>query len=208
MKNSDPDESRKFYKYVANVLTNRGYKLHDYTKALICLFVGYMLKEDSSLEYAQKFFNKEKPINLAKGIMLISNCGTGKTSIFEQSRQILTDWDVEKRLRFKKYRHEQLNSDALENGLSILKGYSKPEKILLDNLTDQAKIKHYGQDMNVLEAFILKRYEQFKEFGYITHFTTDITISEIRKNYSDRVVSRLREMCNIIVIDSEIDNRV
>lgn len=167
-----------------------------------------MIKEDASLAYAQKFFNKEKPINLAKGIMLISNCGSGKTSIFEQCRQILTDWDTEKRLRFKKYRHDQLNTDALENGLAILKGYSKPEKVLLDNLTDEAKIKHYGQDMNVLEAFILKRYEQFKEFGFITHFTTDITISEIRKNYSDRVVSRLREMCNIIVIDTNIDNRI
>lgn len=59
-----------------------------------------------------------------------------------------------------------------------------------------------------MREIILSRYDLFISQKMITHFTTNFTATEILNKYGIEVRSRMREMCNIISFDSEIqDNR-
>lgn len=180
--------------------------MHEYTRALITLFIGYNFKHKEATKYAEFYFSTK--IDYDKGFCLLGSPGLGKTSTFENMRTFTQFHDPEKRLRFKKYRHETLNSDCLENGMTAIDGFCKPFNVLIDNVTGQAIIKHYGQDIAPFELFFLKRYEQYKSEGRKTHITSDIPIDELQKVYSERVVSRIYEMCNVIVIEEGVDNRI
>jgi hypothetical protein len=59
---------------------------------------------------------------------------------------------------------------------------------------------HFGQKVNVLEKIICYRYDQ-KAYHHLTHFTSNLNADEIEARYGTRVRSRLREMCNFIILD-------
>lgn len=61
---------------------------------------------------------------------------------------------------------------------------------------DSKVFNHYGNKMNVLEYVILKRYDQWRKHGHVTHFTTNLSETEILDSYGPRAADRLKHMCS------------
>jgi DNA replication protein DnaC len=66
---------------------------------------------------------------------------------------------------------------------------------------------NYGNKKNVLAEIILNHYERNEDKVFRYHFTTNLSASEVGKHYTQRVQSRLREMCNIISLEGITDKR-
>ena len=59
-----------------------------------------------------------------------------------------------------------------------------------------------------MAEILLSRYDLYISRKLQTHITTNLSATEIEKNYGNRVRSRLRELCNLIAYDrSSIDKR-
>jgi hypothetical protein len=62
--------------------------------------------------------------------------------------------------------------------------------------------KYYGNEFNVMAEILLNRYEQFIVHGLLTHITTNLSASEIEEYYGNRVRSRMREMFNLEIFNT------
>lgn len=81
---------------------------------------------------------------------------------------------------------------------------SKPETICFDDLRTENNLKYFGNECNVMAEILLSRYDIFTTKKIQTHITTNLSASEIEKQYGNRVRSRLREMINLIAFDKNI----
>lgn len=162
----------------------------------------YMIKDKSEAEKLQ--------IDLSKGILLSGPIGCGKTSIMHLIRPFsgqASDYKIktcrEIAFEFAKHGYEVLEPyTKRSNNLSRLYGYC------FDDLGAEQQIKHFGNDCNVMAEILISRYEEFIDNKSITHITTNLSASEIEKNYGNRLRSRMRNMFNLISFDSNsIDKR-
>ena len=149
-------------------------------------------------------------LSLAKGIILCGNVGTGKTLLMEAAKNNRANpflMTTANRLSLK-YQREGL--DAIENYMGWASSYSifNTMGICFDDLgAEPAGIKFMGTELNVMAEIILERYARRSTITFcFTHFTTNLTQKQIEERYGTRIMSRLKEMCNVIIIDS-IDHR-
>ena len=83
-------------------------------------------------------------------------------------------------------------------------GFQMPAHLLLDDLGQSAKsTSHFGSNTNVLNEFIQRRYIHYTDSFRLTHISSNLDPSNIKKEYGEFVASRLREMCNIIVFPGQ-----
>jgi len=141
---------------------------------------------------------------LAKGLFLAGNVGTGKTLIMTAAagnprkpfRVIPTN-------RIAGYYQTQ-GIEGIErffNGSQPTLGVG-PAAYCFDDLgAENMSARYMGNELNVMAEIILERYsnKHFIPFHY-THFTTNLTQEEIINLYGTRIHSRLKEMCNVIVL--------
>lgn len=147
--------------------------------------------------------------SLQKGLYLVGNIGTGKTLLMRafSKFQILNLSLISATQITEKYQRDgvegildYLESKRYQGGMASYKSYC------FDDLgTENTSIKHMGNELNVMERIILRHYENrsldlYRSSEIRTHFTSNLDPSEIEKLYGTRVRSRLREMCNYIVI--------
>lgn len=79
--------------------------------------------------------------------------------------------------------------DALNFAIGI-------RNLVIDDLgKDQQSTRHFGDEINVLEYVLAKRYNYWLDKGFCTHITTNQTIEEITKLYGVYVEDRLKQMC-------------
>ena len=149
-------------------------------------------------------------IDLSKGILLSGPIGCGKTSIMHLIRpfavnafnyKIKTCREIS--FEFAKHGYEAINQYTnKQNSQNRLSGYC------FDDLGAEQQIKHFGNDCNVMAEILISRYEHFVENKTITHITTNLSASEIERNYGNRLRSRMRNMFNVISFDADsIDKR-
>ena len=151
------------------------------------------------------YFNRDTEFKgeHSKGIILCGNVGSGKTHLFKVFQLLAlkpiamtTCRNVERRFH--------------EKGYPVLKDFAfKPvsngtDKFVpaycFDDLGAEANVKAFGNEVNVMAELIQDRYELWKSSGVVTHFTTNLTKSEISFRYGDRCLSRLQEMCTFVVL--------
>jgi DNA replication protein DnaC len=65
----------------------------------------------------------------------------------------------------------------------------------------------FGEKKNVMEQVILSRYANPALPHSFTHYTTNLNEDQITEKYGDRVMDRLKEMCNIVVFPTEAKSR-
>lgn len=65
----------------------------------------------------------------------------------------------------------------------------------------------FGEKKNVMEQVILARYANRELPHNLTHFTTNLNEDKIKEQYGDRVMDRLKEMCNIVVFPNDSRSR-
>ena len=151
-------------------------------------------------------------LNTSKGLFVRGEIGTGKTLLMKifkwyanifmpdycfrmiSSRQIAEMFAIEG--------HKAMNDFTYNTQMHSSGGkQSNPAKICIDDIgTEQTKVKHFGTDANIINELLMTRYDIFTSTGTVTHMTTNLKLSELKEIYGDRVISRLVEMCNDIVI--------
>ena len=101
-----------------------------------------------------------------------------------------------------------ISFEFIQNGYEIIHKYSKgklyqsePKIICFDDLGTENNRKYFGNECNVMAEILLSRYELFTNKKLQTHITTNLSATEIENQYGNRVRSRLRELCNLIVYD-------
>ena len=184
------------YQTLADVLTRDGYKIDTVNGGVIKDLADYFGK------------SPEMRLNPKKGIYLHGSIGCGKTFLMKLISQIVG---------FRMVSTRRVVNDYAENGHEVIRRYGResfkrvhrgggsfpdrdqPLTICFDDFGDEPDSKFYGQNVNVMNEIMMDRYEQFQDFGMITHVTTNYYKSEtIEKMYGPRLLSRISEMMNIV----------
>lgn len=203
-----PFTATELFNYVsARGKTDYGLNLSvdDQNREVVDLLLWYFSGDAS-------FDRQRDGFNLEKGLLLMGNVGTGKTTLmrlFSRNKRqcynvipcariaALYARDGAEALRaFYEAHYEPAGDFRVFNQRQI--GYC------FDDLGTENVKKNYGNELNVMEDIILARYDRRYEFPWFqTHITTNLTFDEIEQYYGSRVRSRIREMFNIIVLDGE-----
>lgn len=155
--------------------------------------------------YRSEDFEKQKePYFLDKGNLLLGNVGTGKTEIMIILQRYLSY--LKSPYIFRRgivwAFADNFKKESYDCFLPILQGnWFFDELGLTDERTGELikeSVNHYGNKILVGEELILKRYNIFKETGYQTSFTCNLSPKQIKDAYGERSYSRLLEMCNFI----------
>lgn len=132
-------------------------------------------------------------LSLQKGILLMGTFGSGKTILFKVFQKTTGG-------KFKINMCPDVAMEYSSNGHAALMRFADKEDRCFDDLGMESRQKFYGQEENTMALVIARRYEIFRSFGTVTHFTTNLNGNQIREHYGERVYSRLQEMCNFIIL--------
>lgn len=172
---------------------------HDGNKQLITLLC-YYLSNDKKFE---TFFDlKGKPYSLQKGLLIRGVCGLGKTYLMQcvannelNPVQLISMLDV---------------VDIIKRDGDFTPAPQRPREILdFDDVgSEEAIVTHYGTKINWFKNFIEQIYFRNKIFNKLIISTND-NFETLSTKYGYRVVSRMREMFNVIDVegrDMRLDN--
>ena len=161
------------------------------------------------------YFLKDEPtcfqynINLNKGLLLSGPIGCGKTSLMNLMKYLA---QTENKFSVKPCR--DISFEFIQDGYEVIHRYSKgklyqaePRTYCFDDLGTENNIKYFGNECNVMAEILLSRYDLFIAKKLQTHITTNLSASEIEKNYGSRVRSRLRELCNLIAFENIVTDK-
>ena len=149
----------------------------------------------------------KKP-SLDKGIALLGQFGTGKSlfmSLFAKNQRqvyrVCSVKDVADEFADKGEDSKYVNK--MPNPLNDAGAFYQPYTgLCLDDLgTDDEKV-HYGNRKNVVGDLIEKRYNK-ENTGVFLHCTSNLGPDEIKEFYGGRVLSRMYEIFNFIVLPGE-----
>lgn len=142
-------------------------------------------------------------IYLEKGILLFGNFGTGKTDLLNLLGQYFIS--INSPEMFRSGVVWKFGNLFTDKGFDALKPLEKRCNWFLDELglkTEAGEFKewafHYSTKVLIGSEIIRIRHELFKNWGIKTHFTTNMTPTEIRETYGGQAWSRLVQMCNFI----------
>jgi len=165
---------------------------HEIIFKLIVYFVGDQLN-------AQKL-----GIELQKGILLTGPIGCGKTSLMNLMRFVPPP---ERNHIMKPCR--DVSFEFIQEGYEVIWRYSRmsfnnshPKIYCFDDLGTEQSLKYFGNECNVMGEILLSRYEYFISQKMVTHLTTNLGASELENLYGNRIRSRLREMFNLLPLNS------
>ena len=149
---------------------------------------------------------------LQKGIMLVGNCGVGKTSFFEIMQSIGREHNIPQlwftnvscltiTTRFNK---ENKKTNFSGGGESVIENYSKG-KVYFDDLGSEPIVNDFGIKKELMREILEMRYNRFKAMGTKTFCSTNLTIPELVKKYDGdakenhkRIDDRIYHMFNVI----------
>lgn len=148
-------------------------------------------------------------IDLNKGILLSGPIGCGKTSLMNLIKYIIP---VEHKFSVKSCR--DISFEFIQDGYEVIHRYSKGKlyesnsrNYCFDDLGTENNLKYFGNECNVIAEILLSRYDLFISKKLQTHITTNLSASEIEKQYGNRVRSRLRELCNLIAFNNSAKDK-
>lgn len=148
-----------------------------------------------------------------KGIMLIGNIGVGKSMLMRIMQKLFKD----SRRAFKWLSCAEV-SDLMEYyplaEIKTMYGRDLKIDLYLDDIgVGNAVYNKFGNTTNVISEILIERYELFVREGIKTHVSSNRPTSldkekfpnviTIETMYGDRIVDRLREMCETIVWKGE-----
>lgn len=169
---------------------------------------------DALMEYFThnpEFLNRNKSYSFDKGLFLFGNIGCGKTLMMKMFSKNL-------KANYKVINCRHIASDFAMSGDESLSKYveiqpanfynKKPSLlgVCFDDIGTEPDKKYFGMDVNVILEVMLRRYDRGDFFR--THATTNLTPDEIKTRYGERLISRFREMFNLITFHADsIDKR-
>lgn len=133
-----------------------------------------------SMTKVHEYFKTEK--EQKKGLLLYGPNGTGKTTAIRPYQN--GKW-AETSIR--------LTMLVQQHGRSYLQKYVMHDMIIDDLGREDATVKSFGDEVNVMHDLIFIRYQAFMN-GYKTHFTTNLNWKELVERYGIAIADRIKEM--------------
>ena len=179
------------------------------------------------LEALLAYFSKndkecqKQGLSLQKGLFLSGPFGCGKTSLMQwfaraqprprfllvSARKVARQFLEDGYAVIDKYGYQSFRSRHTGFGRQLL--YDQPITYCFDDLGLEPEHRRFGNDCNVMAEIILDRYEQMKQYGMLTHVTTNLNAEELEQHYGPRVRSRFKEMFNLLSFPKDApDHRV
>ncbi len=182
-------------------LYGKKFKILETDHEIIYKLIAYFLKD----EQACYQFN----IDLEKGILLTGPIGCGKTSLMTLMKHLAP---IGNKFSVKPCR--DISFEFIQDGYQIIHKYSigklyqsEPRTYCFDDLGTENNLKYFGNECNVMAEILLSRYDLFISKKLQTHITTNLSATEIEKQYGNRVRSRLREMVNLIAFEKTAQDK-
>ena len=175
--------------------------IHETDYPIVYKLIAYFLRDEPACY--------QYNIDLTKGILLSGPIGCGKTSLMDLMKHLA---QTEHKFSVKPCR--DISFEFIQDGYEVVHRYSKGKlyqsetrNYCFDDLGTESNLKYFGNECNVMAEILLSRYDLFISKKLQTHITTNLSASEIEKNYGNRVRSRLREMCNLIAFESAVKDK-
>lgn len=182
-------------------LYGKKFKILEIDHEIIYKLIAYFLKDE---QVCDKF-----NIDLQKGILLTGPIGCGKTSLMNLMKYVAQHDN-----KFSVKPCRDISFEFIQEGYPIIHKYSigqlyhsEPRTYCFDDLGTENNLKYFGNECNVMAEILLSRYDLFISKKLKTHITTNLSATEIEKQYGNRVRSRLRELCNLIAFDNTINDK-
>lgn len=196
------------YPKILQLLEQRGkeqfgqhFRFRKEDEPIILRLIAYFLKDEMMCNKAG--------ISLQKGILLSGPVGCGKTTLMNLVRFVAQS---ENKFILKSCR--DISFEFIQDGYEVIHRYSKGKlyesnvrNYCFDDLGTENNLKYYGNECNVMAEIILSRYDLFVSRKLQTHITTNLSASEIEKQYGNRVRSRLRELCNLVAFNNSATDK-
>ena len=192
----------------------------------------YEIDADNERQVAQLcyYFSRDERFegDLSKGILLMGGLGVGKSHLMSfffhnqircykmvSCRKLEGEWNT---WNAKNETEDPIDFYSREITVAINAnrfGHNQIGVCFDDLGVETVPSKRFGEEKNVMAEIILGRYENGIHHQF-THFTTNLTLSNggnpnakpgIKELYGDRVLDRLKEMCNLIVFGSNAKSR-
>lgn len=78
----------------------------------------------------------------------------------------------------------------------------KPAHLLINEFGFKYEGKNFGTNyQELIEMFIMKRYDIFQEYNKLTHVTMNFGTDELKEVFDEKIIDRFKEMFNIIPLN-------
>lgn len=169
---------------------------------------SYFAEEKERFEKLSFDLGIENP-SFDKGILLAGNFGTGKSVLMQlfrkNTRQVYFVREAKKiSSEYGKSDDKDIPSEYLEpfklsiNDAATL--YQPIAGLCIDDLGSEQVKNNFGNKSNVIGDLIERRYSD-KWTGLYLHATTNLSAEELKEFYGERVVSRMREIFNFVILE-------
>lgn len=191
----------------ANVFDGK-FKFDNINEPIFMLLCLYFSNDNTFVEYAEHLGMENA--SLDKGLLLGGMIGVGKTWLMrlfsKNQRQVFA-------MKTAKSIADTFQSDGEESIKALIECPKLPINdaqnffhthigLCVDDIGTEELKNHYGNRKNVIGDLIELRYSA-GNIGSKLHVTTNLTMSQVKDFYGDRVGSRLRETMNIIELKGE-----
>lgn len=199
--------ARELYEGLRATKSKNGewYKITEWNREAVHALCLYFANDSRFLGYGQDF-------SLSKGIMLMGKPGVGKSHLMNYfmknphaSYTVPTCKSIVEKYRTNWSRDEMSTIEFYSILHPADLGHQYNQMYLgtcFGDLGSEQEANSYGNKRNVMEEVIFNRYEAGLPFDH-THVTTNFDADMIEKIYGERLLDRLREMCNVIVLKGE-----
>lgn len=136
-------------------------------------------------------------LKASKGLLVLGPVGTGKTSAFEAAKKhsILTA---------KLVMCKELRNAVVSGGYEAIARYETIPNVVFDELGREGIAMSYGTRIECITDIVASRYMNMKRGMKLkSYFTTNLTLNELTSMYSDHIVDRMLEMCNVFEVQNK-----
>ena len=135
-----------------------------------------------------------------KGLMIRGPVGTGKTLLFRGMQKL---YDLLGGNIFPIINTYNVTAKYLKIGPDIFYDIEfnniflcKTNNIIFDDIGIESCVKYMGSESNIIAEIILRRYTN----NLKTNFSSNLDLLILKEIYGERVISRLKEMCNDLIL--------
>lgn len=196
------EQNISFEEFIKNYFPE--YKIDSHNAQVISKLSEWALRSPN-------FNDKGMGWHIDKGISLSGNVGTGKTRMFFLLNSYLnylkSPYSFSGQIVWKFAEEFKADGYACFKGANEhLKNIYFDELALTDEntgLPTREYVSHYGDKLLIGRELIMQMYNKFENYGYQSHFSTNMPFNDLEGLYGTRAFSRLYQMTNFIALTGE-----
>jgi DNA replication protein DnaC len=146
-----------------------------------------------------------------KGVLVVGGIGAGKTAMMRIMQRLFKDTE-RKFLWINAYDLKDMAEVYTTSEIKMSYGSDLKCDLYIDDIGFSMDVKRYGNTVNIITEILMERYELFVSSGFRTHLSSNIPtfiknntekIPTLENVYGERVLDRIKEMCDLITFKGE-----